>query len=312
MKNNDVLVGELKSLSKGVVTYKTAYSDKDFKIDFDEVSTLSTQRFHVINLSDKTRYTGKLKPTSSGKLKIENYVGVLKEINIYDVISIEEEVYQKFWKRFTGALDIGFDMSKTNNNRQFTFAGNLKYSSDKWTSKISFNALNSSQDNRDKIERKELSLSAQRFIKTLFIEIDLAYFSSTELGIKNRYNPGFGVGTGLITNNKLYWLVGGGLNYNIEEYFDPTLNKESTEMRILTMFEMYNFEDFSLYTKLTGFPSISEKGRFRTDYSLVIKYDLPFDFYIKGDFQLNYDNQPAFEGNNVDYVLSTGFGWELK
>ena len=111
--------------------------------------------------------------------------------DIYNVISIEEEVYENFWKRFTGALDIGFDMSKTNNNRQFTFAGNLKYSSDKWTSKISFNALNSSQDDRDKIERKELSLSAQRFIKTLFVEIDLAYFSSTELGIKNRYNPGF-------------------------------------------------------------------------------------------------------------------------
>ena len=35
MKSNDILVGELKSLSKSVVTFETDYSDKDFKIDYD-------------------------------------------------------------------------------------------------------------------------------------------------------------------------------------------------------------------------------------------------------------------------------------
>ena len=311
MKNNDVLVGELKSLSKSVITFKTPYSDKDFKIDFNKVSTFSTERLYVISLTDKSRYTGKIKPTTSGKLKIENYVGLLNEINITDIIGLEE-VYQKFWQRFTGALDLGFNMAKTNNNRQFTFAGNLKYSSDKWNSKITYNELNSSQDNIDNIERKELSLNGQRFIKDIYIEMDLTYFSSSELGIKNRYNPAIGFGTGLIMTNKLYWFTGAGLNYNIEEYFDTTLNKKSTELRIISQFEIYNFENINLFTKAIGYPSISEKGRFRFDYALTVKYDLPFDFYIKADFQLNYDNQPATEGNNVDYVISTGFGWELK
>ncbi len=38
MKNKDVLVEELKSLNKSVISDKTSYSDKDFQIDFNEVS----------------------------------------------------------------------------------------------------------------------------------------------------------------------------------------------------------------------------------------------------------------------------------
>jgi hypothetical protein len=310
-KNNALLVGELKALSKSVLTFKTSYSDKDFKIDFNEVTKLSTQNLYVINLTDGSRYTGQLKYNSSGKLLIAYANTILRELTIENIIGLSE-IDEKFWKRFTGALDIGFNLAKTNNNKQLTFAGNLKYASDRWNSKLSFNILYSDQDNVDKIERKEISLSGQRFIEKWFISVDVAYLSSSELGIKNRINPGFGVGRNIVTTNKLYWLAGAGLNYNIEEYFDTTLNKESTELRLLTQFEMYNYEDLSLFTKVMGYPSLSEKGRFRLDYNLVLKYDLPLDFYIKAEFTLNYDNQPAVAGSYSDYVFSSGIGWELK
>ncbi len=310
-KNNALLVGELKTLSKSVLTLKTSYSDKDFKIDFNEVTKLSTQNLYVINLTDGSRYTGQLKYNSSGKLLIVYANTILRELTIENIIELSE-IDEKFWKRFTGALDVGFNLAKTNNNKQLTFAGNLKYTSDRWNTKFAFNVLYSDQDNVDKIERKEISLSGQRFIEKWFLSVDVAYLSSTELGIKNRINPGFGLGRNIVTTNKLYWLAGVGINYNIEEYFDASLNKESTELRLLTQFEMYNYEDLSLFTKVLGYPSLSEKGRFRLDYNLVLKYDLPLDFYIKAEFTLNYDNQPAVAGSYSDYVFSSGIGWELK
>ena len=310
-KNNALLVGELKTLSKSVLTLKTSYSDKDFKIDFNEVTKLSTQNLYVINLTDGSRYTGQLKYNSSGKLLIVYANTILRELTIENIIELSE-IDEKFWKRFTGALDVGFNLAKTNNNKQLTFAGNLKYTSDRWNTKFAFNVLYSDQDNVDKIERKEISLSGQRFIEKWFLSVGVAYLSSTELGIKNRINPGFGLGRNIVTTNKLYWLAGVGINYNIEEYFDASLNKESTELRLLTQFEMYNYEDLSLFTKVLGYPSLSEKGRFRLDYNLVLKYDLPLDFYIKAKFTLNYDNQPAVAGSYSDYVFSSGIGWELK
>jgi hypothetical protein len=33
---------------------------------------------------------------------------------------------------------------------------------------------------------------------------------------------------------------------------------------------------------------------------------------FKTEFNLNYDNQPTAIGNEFDYVLNSGFGWELK
>ncbi len=311
MKNNDLLVGELKSLSKSVVTLKTEYSDKDFQIDFDEISRFTTENIYVVNLTDNTRHTGKIKAVGPGKLQIRYANALVREINIQEIIFLSE-IDQKFWNRFTGTIDIGFNLAKTNNNVQLTSAGKLKYSSDNYNSTFSFNTLVSDQDNVDRIERTEFGLRGRKFLKKWYVEADINYLSSTELGIQNRINPGLGAGRTLITTNKLYWAAGGGLNYNIEEYFDPTQNKESVEVKLLTQFEMFNFSDLSVFTTIAGYPSLSEKGRFRLDYNLTFKYDLPFEFYIKTDFTLNYDNQPPATGTQSDYVLSTGFGWELK
>lgn len=311
LRNNDILVGELKTLAKGIVTFKTSYSDTDFKIDFNEVTAFTTERLCVVNLTNGSRYTGRIKSNSTGYVQIINDDKVIHEIAIQEIIFLEE-ISQRFWKRFTGALDVALNLSKTKNNKQLTFSGNLKYSSDRWNFKTAFNVLYADQDSVDRIERKDASLTGLRYINKWYVSTDIVYLSSTELGIRNRINPGLSFGRTLYTTSKLYWLAGSGLNYNIEEYFDETLNKESTELQLLTQFEMYNFKDFSLFTKAIGYPSLSERGRFRMDFNLVLKYDLPYDIYIKANFILNYDNQPAIEGNYTDYVFSTGIGWELK
>ena len=268
MKNKDVLVGELKSLSKSVIILKTPYSDKDFHIDFNEVSRISTRNLFVVNLTDDSRHTGTIKSLESGKLQIWYATTLIREIDMQDIVFLSE-INKKFWKRFTGTIDIGFNLAKTNNNVQLTSARNLKYSSDNYNSTFSFNNLVSDQDNVDRIERIELGLIGRRFLKNWYVEVDLNYLSSTELGITSRINPGLGAGRNIIITNKLYWAAGGGINYNIEEYVDLTQNRESLEAKLLTQFEMFNFSDLSVFTKVS--PSLSEKGRFRLDYTLTFK-----------------------------------------
>lgn len=311
LKNNDLLVGEIKALNRSVLTLKTSYSDKDFKIDFDDVVSISTSALCVIHLTNRTQLTGRLKPLSPGNALVIHKDGLQSELAIKDIIRLEE-IDEKFWSRFKGALDVGFNLTKTNNNRQLTYAGNLKYSSDKLNSTFDFNVLYSERDNSERIERKTGSLSGQRYLKQWYVSAEVSYLQSTEQGIKNRVTPAAGVGRLLIVSDKLYWIVGTGLTYNIEDFFDSQLNKQSTELQLITQFDMFNFENISFTTKVVGYPSLSERGRFRADYNFVLKYDLPFDFYIKAEFTLNYDNQPAVEGNFSDYVLSSGFGWELK
>ena len=73
---------------------------------------------------------------------------------------------------------------------------------------------------------------------------------------------------------------------------------------------MFDIKDFSLLTNLTVYPGITEGGRFRSDFSLDLKYDLPLDFFIKLGGTYNYDNKPVEGASTNDYVIQATFGWE--
>ena len=130
--------------------------------------------------------------------------------------------------------------------------------------------------------------------------------------MKYRVITAAGGGRFLASTNKLFWGLLVGFNFNFEQFDDGTPEKQSTEVLIGTNFNIFDFKDLDLDTSLNLYPSLSEQGRFRTDYDITFKYDLPWDFYIKLGFNLNYDNQPAVVGNEFDYVLTSGFGWEWK
>ncbi len=248
--------------------------------------------------------------TIGGDGKIIDREGTSYAKGLRDIIQLEG-IDENFWSRFSGALDVGFNLAKTNNNRQLTISGYLNYASETWNTKFDYNTLYTEQDNTERIERKTMSLVAQHYIKEWYVGGSASYLQSSEQGILNRITPALGMGRYLIGTPKLFWIAGIGVTYNIEDFVDQQLNKKSTELQLLTQFEMFNFEDFSFSTKVAAYPSLSEKGRFRTDYNLVMKYDLPLDFYIKAEFTLNYDNQPAIQGNFTDYIFFSGFGWEL-
>ena len=74
---------------------------------------------------------------------------------------------------------------------------------------------------------------------------------------------------------------------------------------------MFDFDDISLYTNLVAYPSLTESGRLRTDFTLDLKYDLPYEFFIKLGFTHNFDSKPIESAAKVDYIFQTTFGWEL-
>lgn len=311
MKNGDVLIGELKQLNKGVLVLETDYSDSDFKIDYDEVRSLNLANTFVIDLSNGKHLVGSIASLSDGKFLIETKNGERLQVSPKKIVNITS-IDDNFFSRFSGNIDVGYTITKAHNNRQFTLSGKLNYKSDLWVMDTQYNVLNSTQDNVDPIRRKDFSLTSKRFLfDQWYAYANYSYLLSTELGIESRQNPNFGAGKFLVMSNKLFFVCGMGVSYNIERYFDDSLNKESTELLGLLQLEMFNFKDFDLSTDLTIYPSLSEKKRFRTDYNFTLKYDLPLDFYVKGALNLNYDNQPAVFGNELDYVFSTGLGWEL-
>lgn len=311
VKNGNVLFGDIKDLSSGIITMETPYSDDDFTIDYDEVDRYYVEQRCVIIMEGGRRLNGFLRSEEKGKISIRSTEGSFSNVDIEQVTSFQV-IEKKIWDRFYGNVDVGFNLTKANNNRQLNIGGGLHYRGFKWFSDFDISSLVANQDEVEETQRTNINLGATRMIShKWFIRGTGSFLSNTEQNLKGRYSARVGAGRFLANTSKLMFGVTAGLNYNDENYQDQSLNKESTELYLSTNLNMFNFKDFSLNTRVDFYPSISESGRIRVDYILNTKYDLPYDFYIKAEFQFNYDNQVVEGGSAFDYILNTGFGWSF-
>lgn len=312
LKNNDVLVGEIKTLSNGILIIKTSYSDEDFKIEFSEVKGFIIQRKCLVLLTDGRRRFGHLRTNETGIVAITSEDDIVEHFKLEEVIALQE-VDDKFWNRFKGGIDLGYNVTKANNNAQFTIGGQFEYIDELWLLEGNINVLNSTQDHTDQIKRTDGNLELRRlFSRKWYLLGSGSFLANTEQALKGRTNPSIGIGKLMFSTNKLYLGLAVGFAYNFENYEDTSFNKSTPEAFIFTGFNMYNFNDFNLKTGLKFYPSLSERGRVRVDYDLTFKYDLPFDFYIKMGYTINFDNQPVIVGNDYDYIFTSGFGWKFN
>lgn len=312
LKNKDILVGLVESYDVGVLVFSTSYSDSDFKIEFDKITSIYIHKKCIVTLTKSRRRFGKVRTVKPGIVTIETNKNLVETFKISEIIAFQE-VSEDRRKRFSGSLDFGYDFTKAQNKRQTTVNATLGYVGELWVTNGSLNILNSQQDSVADIKRTDAKADIRRLIsKTWYLIGELTYLSNTEQALHGRYTPNIGMGKLLASTPKLYLGLSTGIAFNFETYVDESLNKNSTETFINANLNMYNFEDISLTTDVKVSPTISEIGRVRVDYNLTMKYDLPYDFYIKTSFTLNYDNEPAIQGNQYDYIFSSGFGWEFN
>ncbi len=311
LKNTNVLYGEIKRLSSGVLTMETPYSDDDFTIDYDEVDRMYIERQCLIIATGGIRMVGYIRSKESGQVTVvEN--GEEEAVYSLKYITAIETIESRFLDRFKANIDIGLNLTKANNLNQLNIGGGLHYRGFKWFSDLDISSLVSTQDDVEQTQRTNVNLSLTRMISDKwFVRGTGSFLSNTEQNLVGRYSARLGGGRFLANTEKLLFGVLAGLNYNIENYEDSSLNKESTELYLSSNLNMFNYKDFSLYTRVDVYPSLSERGRIRVDYVLNTKYDLPYDFYIKAELQFNYDNQPVEGASDTDYVINTGFGWEF-
>ena len=307
--NGDVIVGEIKDMDRGVVTVETDYSDDDFKIEWNGINEIFTTTYFTITLTDGTRLSGRLASTAPGQVSIITDDSTAQNYKLNDLVYLKS-LEKGFWKRFSVNIDIGFSMAKSNNLLQLSMQSKVGYLVEKWSLDASYNTLFSRQDDADDISRREGTLSYYYFLpKDWYIPVSLSFLSNSEQKIDLRTLVRAGLGKFVIHTNHSYWGFAGGITYNNENYSEAE-DRESWEGYVGSELNLYDIGDLNLMTKLVAYPSFTESGRWRVDYILDTKYDLPLDFYIKIGLTVNYDNQPVEGAPRTDYVLQTGLGWE--
>lgn len=328
-KNKDIVVGEIKSMDRGVITIETDYSSSDFKAKWEELISIKSKTNYLITLANGRRYNGKIRSVSDSTIMINYYdpdalIRLRKKEITQEtegsenlIVLLDDVVYlnaldEGFWSRLSASIDLGWSLTKANNLRTFNIRSSLGYLADRWKWNTSFNSLRSNQDEVDPTKRTDANFSFTYFLpRDFFLIYDLTYLSNTEQLIRSRVGNKLGIGKYVIHTNKSYFGFQGGANLNNEQYFDDTPNRRSGEAFIGSELSLYDIGDLTLLTNVTAYPSLTEKGRFRTDFKLDIKYEFLSDFYVNLGTTLNYDNQPVSGATTLDYIFQTTVGWSL-
>ena len=327
LNTGDYIVGDLKSMDKGVLTIEPSYSDSDFKIKWADVKEVKATQRYLITLSNGQRINGTFNSVGDGKIFIDNENGEDLTVEQYEIVTLKS-VDSGFLSRLSANIDFGFTLTKANNQQQLNGNLRLGYLADRWTSEFYYNTLVTTQDDVSDIQRNDGGLGFRYFLpKDWNLGASINFLSNTEQSLDLRFTGKVGVGNYIKHTNTLYWNVSAGIAYNSETfatYINPddgttitTPNRKSMEGFVGTELNLYDIGDLNLLTNITVYPTIFsdtnvESGRVRTDFRFDAKYDDLFikDFYIRAGYTLNYDNRPAEDGKEIDYIFTTGFGWE--
>lgn len=310
LTNGDRLIGEIKKMDRSVLSIETPYSDSDFKVKWKKVKSIKSTENFLVTASDGTRY--KIEGIDTNN---EDNALILKDDNglvgIRDIVFIKP-VKDDFVSRLNASISVGFNLSKASNLSQLSVASTLGYTSDFYSIKTTFNSVRSNQDNVEEIQRTFGELSFNYFLKRdNFLIFQSEYLSNSEQQLKLRMTNKLGFGKYFIHNNRMYFGGTLGVAYNSENYNASEDDRKSGEVYASLEVNLFDFNDLSLVSGITTYPSLTEKKRIRTDFNLDLKYDLPLDLFVKLSFNYNYDNKPIEGASYDDYVVITTVGWEL-
>ena len=265
LHNGNMIDGEIKLLSIGVLTIETSYSDQDFKVEFNKVEEMIIQRKCLLVLTGGRRRFGNVRTIEKGKVEFTNEDGSIEYFPLNQIVGLQE-IDDNFWRRFKGRFDLGFTLTKANNDRQLTGEAVLDYNGEKYLSQGSVNLLSSDRDDVEETRRLDAKLNIQRILsKNWFVSGSVAFLRNTEQALDGRTTPSLGVGRLPISTNKLYLSVSTGLSLNFEDFADDTQNQTSAEAFLDVSYNMYDFKDINLITGIRLSPSLTESGRFRAD-----------------------------------------------
>jgi len=317
MISGEILTGEIKLFDNGVVTIETSYSDSNFKIEGDKVVRISTVQQFVIITAHGDRYFGTIttsKNDPSIVLINDTEKGEVSE-SLEDILFLKK-IDPTFWSRVDLLISIGYTLTKANDNEQFI--GNLEtgYVSSKFKSDLSFGIIRTFQENDDNSTRTSRTTGGLGFlifvVKDWFAVARADLLQSSEQQLNLRAITKGGIGNYVVKTNRMNLGLAGGVAWNYEDYDNLTAKgRNSVEAFAALDYIIFDLGDLDLLTKVIAYPSLTESRRFRTDFSINIKYEFKRDFFINLGLTGNYDNQPAVGSSPTDYVLQTTFGWEL-
>ena len=311
LRNGDRISGDIHSLEFGILTLSTD-NMSTLSIEWPAVRSVTSKFEFAIERQDGTKYHGIIATSADGAdLVVQNEQGSVR-IPMAEIERISR-FSSRFWDRINGGLSVGFSYTKSSAIQVSNVNFNANYRSTTIDSSLSFSS-NTTKDSSGTTTNRELLSTGVQFLQQSrnFWGLLGSLERDQSLGIDARLVAGAGVGRRFLQTSfsELTGVVG--LVGTEEWIVDQSEPRASVEAVVGGSWQVFKFIEpkTRLNLSLYVFPSLTEKGRYRSTGDLSLTHKFPHDITVGLTGYLSYDNQPPEPGaEKSDYGVTFNLGY---
>jgi len=318
--NGDRLTGEIKSLERGRLRFKTEATDT-ISIEWDNVAFLSSDQNIQLETYEGRRYLGRLKISPALKtinIEMDGDYLAIDATHIVLMTPIEEEGRS----RLDGDITAGYNFAKASEVEQLQFGLDMEFRTETRIIRLTADSALSDSEDNEASQRGSVSLDYKRlWPNRWFLSGSLSGNRNDELGIDLRTSAGGGGGRIIRQTNHSAMLLEGGLMFSRENLAPPDSvlvapesDKDTVEAYVTFEWDWFRYDspELDLSSSLEIIPNLTDTGRVRGEFDISVKWEIIHDLFWEISIYDSFDSDPVVLGaEQNDYGITTSLGYDF-
>jgi len=312
-ENGDRLTGEIKSLERGLMRFKTDATGT-ISIEWDDIAYVSSDQNMQVETQEGLRFLGNISQSDSdNKVTVETAAGpfVLDAIRVIKMTPIKETAEG----RLDGEIVAGYNFTKADELKQLNLGLDMSYRTELRVFRVDLDAQTSDTSAVDASQRHNFSLDYKRLWPNRWLTSGVLRMTrNDELGIDLRTSIGAGGGRILKQTNENSLMVEGGLLLSRENVSGGIESESTMEAYGSVNWDWFRYDlpELDLSSSLMAIPNLSDPGRVRGEFEIVFRWELIDDFFWRVSFYESYDSDPKdTSAEKNDYGVNTSIAWDF-
>ena len=310
MRNGDRIIGEIKTLDHGTLTYKTD-DVGTVMIKWDKIARVVSPRYFEVEDNTGRRYYGNLQPALQDGRMVVAITSFVDTLNIQQVVRIYP-LGQSFLARVDGHLNLNLTFQRANRLRSLNTDFEAEYRTRVRLTRLRSNLYFQNQEDAEGTSRNSVSLDQLRFLQDRWLLVASASLQQNEeLDLARRALLSAGGGRFLRQTNRSEILVAGGLAFT-NELFTANSATNNLEAVLSAQASYYQLDtpETDLQCLLTLYPSLTDFGRVRSELSVSLTHEVVKNFNTGLMVFDNFDSRPPSDSlAKNDFGVTLMIGW---
>jgi hypothetical protein len=309
VSNGDRLKGEIKSLSRGQLSFDSKATGV-VSIKWDHVVELTSESLFEVETNDGVQVLGTLPAADPGTLAVDTWSG-RRDLPLVAVVRIVP-IRRSFLQRLDGSISLGGGYTQASGVAQLSFAFSMSARRPGHEWRISADDYVTFETDGETSQRVKASVGLSRDLTGLWAVFGGGQVErNQDLGFDLRATVGGGLERVLQRSNRSSLVVGAGLGASREVPVDG--DSDTLMPALLTLrhaFYTYTTPKTSLENSFTAYPILNQAGRWRLEANASVSREIFKDFSVVFTFYESFDNRPPSEDasrNDAGVSLSIGY-----